>query len=83
MSMDRYASNIEQQITRRIISRALEAGYAVSVYDGGEMTVRNARDAATIWDALCSTSDDVLTFRTWDGARALAVCISFGAMMTI
>ena len=62
-------SIIECTIARHLVRLLLGAGYLVSVYDGGETTVRNSRDYETILAALASTSEDSIRFRNEDGSE--------------
>ena len=52
----------ERAIVESIVREALTSGYAVSVYDGEELTVDQARDWDDIVGALATTDEDVLRF---------------------
>lgn len=60
---------IETTICNRLVTRAIEAGYAVTVYDGEEFALRNSRDRAAIKAAMFSTDSDRLYF--WNGRDML------------
>jgi hypothetical protein len=64
-SLDKYAPAEARRIAKRLIQAALDAGYAISVFDGEETTVRQSTDRRAIIDAMATTSDDRLTF--WMG----------------
>jgi len=53
---------IEGKIARRVIKDALKAGYELSVYDSGEITLVRSTDAAAIEEAMFTTDDDRLFF---------------------
>jgi hypothetical protein len=48
----------EKRIARQVVADLLQAGFALSVYDGEEYTVRRSRDAAVIQAALGTTDED-------------------------
>ena len=55
----------ETTICNKLVSCALAAGYAVTVYDGEEFALRNSKDRAAIKAAMFSTDCDRLYF--WNG----------------
>ena len=55
-----HADEIERRIVGRAVMDLLNAGYLISVYDGGETTVKNSNDPNVIWPALASTDMDLL-----------------------
>jgi hypothetical protein len=61
-SLDKYAPDAARKIAKRLVQAALDAGYAINVYDGEETTVKQSRDKATILDAMATTEGDALTF---------------------
>lgn len=66
MSLDKYASKIEQTIVNAIVDSALSRGYSISVYDGEEYALRRSTDKRAILDAVCSTDHDTLRFYNGD-----------------
>lgn len=60
MSLDKHATEIERKIAHKIVDDALTAGFSISVYDGEETTVKQARDRAVILDAMATTGSDRL-----------------------
>lgn len=59
-SLDRYAPKTAARIARKLVAALLAAGYALSVDDGEEITVRKSTDAREIIDALATTDHDYL-----------------------
>jgi hypothetical protein len=70
--------DIEQTITKRIIAKALAAGYVVSVNDGEEWVINKSSDEPAIVAALFSTDMDVLRFHRPSGERIGSVCLIYG-----
>ena len=52
--------SVEEQIIQRTIHRALNDGYALSVYDGEEITVDRSVDQDEIFAAMKTTDEDYL-----------------------
>lgn len=52
--------NIERMVVGRVIADALAAGYAISVNDGEETTVKRSIDPAAILKAMFTTGEDYL-----------------------
>ena len=73
-----HASEVERQIVRRLVSDILAKGYRLSVYDGGEFTVKFSTDATAILDALASTDSDNLIIRRADKSRVGFVMLIWG-----
>jgi hypothetical protein len=65
ISLDRFAPTAARRIAKRLVDAALAAGYAISVFDGEETTVRKSTERSTILAAMATTSEDVLTL--WQG----------------
>jgi hypothetical protein len=74
MSLDKYATTTERKIINRLIDDALAAGYAISVNDGEETTVKQSQDRAAIRGAMATTDTDILTF--WDPKGGPTVGVS-------
>jgi hypothetical protein len=70
--------NLEMTIARKLVRKALAAGYMVSVYDGEEYAVKRSTKFTKIVEALASTSDDVLVLRTADGTKVGSVWLIWG-----
>lgn len=64
--LSRYRTDGEGKRARRLIRDALAKGYACSVNDGEETTVRTERHFQTIVDALATTDHDVVTIHRQD-----------------
>jgi hypothetical protein len=71
-------NNIELKIAKQVVTDALAAGYTVSVYDGGEWTVKRSTNKATIVAALASTDSDNLRFRDAAGNIVGTVVLIWG-----
>lgn len=68
MAFPDYMHRTETQIMGKVIRRALALGYAVSVNDGEEWTLKQSRDYATITAECAATDMTVLRFR-FNGER--------------
>ena len=55
-----HASEVERRIVGKLVQDALAAGYSLSVWDGGEMTVVESHDPDEVYKALASTDSDDL-----------------------
>ncbi|WP_295842501.1 hypothetical protein [uncultured Xanthomonas sp.] len=64
---DRVAAD-EAALSVLLVDSALAKGWAVSVYDGEETTLRRSRDRAAIFAAMASTDADTLRFHDEAGA---------------
>ena len=67
ISLDRWATPGEAKIARRLVDTALKAGYALSVCDGEEWTVKRSTDRAVILAALGTTDQDKINLRDEHG----------------
>jgi hypothetical protein len=56
----RCRQGIERVIIRRFVKTALRYGYAISVFDGEETTVKRSLDASVIMKAIMTTDEDFL-----------------------
>lgn len=61
---------IERRIIERLVTDAIAAGFAVSVDDGGETTVKRSRDLAEIMAAVMTTDEDHLHIHRQDSRYA-------------
>jgi hypothetical protein len=60
-SLSQYATAGEARVARRLIRAALAEGWTVSVNDGEETTVARSSSERAIFDAMCSTGEDIIT----------------------
>jgi hypothetical protein len=60
-TLSKYATAGEGRTARRLIRAALAEGWAVSVNDGYETTVKQSVSERKIFDALCTTDEDIIT----------------------
>ena len=60
-SLSKYAQPGEARVARRLIRAALAEGFTISVNDGYETTVTRATSERKIFDAMCTTGEDVIT----------------------
>lgn len=77
IALDRYASYGEAVKARRLVRIALAKGYAISVYDGEEWTVKQSTDRMTVLQALATTECDTLRFRK-DGEKLGSMLLIYG-----
>jgi len=69
--INEFATKGEARIARKLVSAALAAGYAISVNDGEEWTVKRSTSRATILDALASTGEDTLRISAVDPSKTI------------
>lgn len=62
MSLPDYVRDEERRLAEALVDSALAKGYAVSVFDGMETTLRRSSDRAAILEAMASTDADTLRF---------------------
>ena len=60
MSLDKYATAGEKQVVVELVRLLLEAGYALTVFDGEEYTVDQSTSSSEVLDALATTGEDVI-----------------------
>jgi hypothetical protein len=65
--LDRYAGKEEAVYARRLVRKALEAGYSLSVNDGEEITVRRSTDRMTVLEAMATAGMDRIYFHNAEG----------------
>lgn len=58
--MKSYINATERRIATALVDGLLSAGYALSIDDGEEITVRDSTDRAAILAALGSTDQDII-----------------------
>jgi predicted fused transcriptional regulator/phosphomethylpyrimidine kinase len=73
-----YTTPGERGVATRLVRAAIHAGYAVSVYDGEEYTVKRSRRERQILAALASTEEDWLVIRDSAGERVGALVLIWG-----
>jgi len=79
LSLSQYATAGEGRAARKLIRAALAQGYAVSVNDGEETTVRRSKREREIIDALCTTGEDYVILHLPDsGERAGSFYLVYG-----
>lgn len=61
---------LETRIVRKCAEDAIAQGYAVSVNDGEETTLKKSTDITAIMAAICSTDEDYLIFHRNTGVHA-------------
>jgi len=64
-----YTTPGERGVATRLVRAAINAGYTVSVYDGGEWTVGTSRKEREVLAAMATTGEDTLRFRDGTGER--------------
>lgn len=77
ISLDRYATKGEAVKARRLVRLALAKGYAISVYDGEEWTVKQSTERMAVLQALATTECDTLRFRK-DGEKLGSMLLIYG-----
>jgi hypothetical protein len=73
-----YTTSGERGVATRLVRAAIKAGYTVSVYDGGEYTVKRSRRERQILAALASTEEDWLVIRDSAGERLGSLRLIWG-----
>ena len=73
-----YTTLGERRTATRLVAAALAAGYAVSVYDGEEYTVKRSRKSKEILAALATTGEDALVIRDATGERLGVLSLIWG-----
>jgi len=53
---------MERQIARKVVTSGIAAGYQLSVFDGGEVTVARSTTVSEVMAGLFTTDDDRLLF---------------------
>lgn len=69
--LNKYATTGEARVARKLVKAALADGYAISVNDGEEWTVKRSTNANTILDALATTGEDVLRLTAADPSKTV------------
>ena len=58
---------IERGIAKRVVRAAIEAGYTVSLHDGGEYTVKRSRKISEVVRAMFTVDEESLEIRNVEG----------------
>lgn len=64
-----HGSTVEKLIVGKLVTDFLAAGFALSVNDGEETTVKRSTDPAVIFPALASTDEDYLIVHPGNGTK--------------
>lgn len=76
--LTQYATKGEGAVARRLVKAALAAGYAISVNDGEEWTVKRSTKAKAVLEALATTGEDVIRIRDADGVACGSFYLVWG-----
>lgn len=68
----------ESKVIRRMVRIALTKGLTVSVWDGGEWTLKRSKSVTRVLSACGTTDHDVLRFRDKDGTKVGSVSLVYG-----
>jgi hypothetical protein len=68
--LSQYATAGEARVARKLIRAALAEGWSVSVNDGYETTVRRSTREREIFDAMCTTGEDIITLHLPVGGKS-------------
>ena len=69
---------IEKGIAKRVVRAAIEAGYTVSLYDGGEWTVKRSRKLSEVVGAMFTVDEERLDIRNSEGGLIGNVWFVYG-----
>jgi hypothetical protein len=69
---------IERGIAKRVVRSAIEAGYTVSLHDGGEYTVKRSRKLSEVVGAMFTVDEERLEIRNADGGLIGTVWFVYG-----
>jgi hypothetical protein len=78
MTLSLLADATEAQTARKVVKLALARGWAVSLYDGEEWTLKRSTARNAIWSAMASTDADTLRFRDADGVSLGTMSLVYG-----
>jgi hypothetical protein len=77
--LSQYATAGEVRVARKLIRAALAEGWSISVNDGYETTVTRSTREREIFDAMCSTGEDIITLHLPNsGKRAGSFVLIYG-----
>lgn len=66
ISLDTYASKGEARVARKLVRAALDSGFALSVWDSEEWTVKRSRNRDEVLAALATTGQDSIRLHAED-----------------
>jgi len=69
---------IEKGIAKRVVRAAIEAGYTVSLWDGGEYTVKRSRKLSEVVGAMFTVDEESLEIRDSEGGLIGTVWMVYG-----
>ena len=69
---------IEKGIAKRVVRAAIEAGFTVSLYDGGEWTVKRSRKLSEVVGAMFTVDEERLDIRNAEGGLIGNVWFVYG-----
>ena len=69
---------IEKGIAKRVVRAAIEAGYTVSLWDGGEYTVKRSRKLSEVVGAMFTVDEESLEIRNVEGGLIGTVWMVYG-----
>jgi hypothetical protein len=69
---------IEKGIAKRVVRSAIEAGFTVSLYDGGEYTVKRSSKLSEIVGAMFTVDEESLEIRDSEGGLIGTVWMVYG-----
>ena len=69
---------IEKGIAKRVVRAAIEAGYTVSLWDGGEWTVKRSSKLPEVIRAMFTVDEESLEFRNAEGGLIGTVWMVYG-----
>ena len=69
---------IEKGIAKRVVRAAIEAGYTVSLWDGGEWAVKRSSKLPEVIRAMFTVDEESLEFRNAEGGLIGTVWMVYG-----
>lgn len=69
---------IERGIAKRVVRSAIAAGYTVSLWDGGEYTVKRSRKLSEVVGAMFTVDEESLEIRNVEGGLIGTVWMVYG-----
>lgn len=69
---------IEKGIAKRVVRAAIEAGFTVSLHDGGEYTVKRSRKLSEVVGAMFTVDEESLEIRDSEGGLIGTVWFVYG-----
>jgi hypothetical protein len=69
---------IERGIAKRVVRSAIEAGFTVSLYDGGDWPVKRSRKLSEVVGAMFTVDEESLEIRNVEGGLIGTVWMVYG-----